>query len=140
MICRKCNNSIENLLFNEYICVNCNRERWNKNRLIRKEKGLLKVNKMTPEYHSEYIKKWTLKNKHKILEYSKKARLNNPEKYKARYMLNSAVKSGVVKKEPCINCGDLKSEAHHENYNNPIDVIWVCRKHHLLIHNKKATE
>lgn len=27
-------------------------------------------------------------------------------------------------------CGDKKSTAHHEDYNKPLEVVWVCLKHY----------
>lgn len=40
-----------------------------------------------------------------------------------------------LEKDPCIFCGDKKSEAHHEDYNKPKEVIWVCKRCHNIIHN-----
>ena len=31
-------------------------------------------------------------------------------------------------------CGD-KAEMHHEDYTRPLEVIWVCRKCHLKLHD-----
>lgn len=38
------------------------------------------------------------------------------------------------KKQTCRICGNLKSEAHHDDYAKPYDVIWLCRKHHIIRH------
>lgn len=35
---------------------------------------------------------------------------------------------------PCIICGNVNSEAHHEDYDKPKEVIWYCRKHHMEHH------
>ena len=59
-----------------------------------------------------------------------------PEKYKARYTLRNAVRYGKIKKAPCMMCGDKKAHGHHEDYTKPLDVIWLCRKHHMEIHRK----
>lgn len=42
---------------------------------------------------------------------------------------------GKIKKQPCELCGSKKSEAHHTDYDNPRQVRWLCRKHHLAEHN-----
>jgi len=51
-----------------------------------------------------------------------------------RFKLNKAIGKGVVVRQSCSECGLEKSEAHHPDYNKPLDVIWVCRQHHALIH------
>jgi len=57
-----------------------------------------------------------------------------PEKYKARYTLKDAVKSGKVKKEPCVVCGNVKSQGHHDDYSKPLQVKWLCQIHHADLH------
>jgi hypothetical protein len=52
-----------------------------------------------------------------------------------REQLAKAVKNGIVVKQPCSVCGETKSEAHHEDYNKPYDVIWLCRYHHSALHH-----
>lgn len=59
-----------------------------------------------------------------------------PEKFIARHKLVYAVKMGRIKKLPCDECGDNKSEAHHPDYSKPLEVIWLCRKHHAEKHRK----
>ncbi len=51
----------------------------------------------------------------------------------ARVYLNK----GKIKKQPCSICGDEKSEMHHEDYSKPIEILWLCRIHHLELHNGK---
>lgn len=56
-------------------------------------------------------------------------------KLKARQAAYRAVKSGEIKKGPCLTCGDPNSEAHHDDYLKPLDVRWFCRFHHrALLH------
>lgn len=54
----------------------------------------------------------------------------HPEKAACTQKVMKAVKSGVLKKQPCARCGSEKSQAHHEDYSKPLDVIWLCQKHH----------
>jgi hypothetical protein len=66
-----------------------------------------------------------------LLNASKRRYLKKyPEKVKAHRIVYNAVKSGELKRLPCWICGALKVEAHHEDYSKPLEVIWVCNKHH----------
>ena len=61
-------------------------------------------------------------------------RAKYPEKRKADWTVDNAIRRGLLKKGPCEYCGSLKVHAHHEDYANPLDVKWLCPKHHLLRH------
>lgn len=52
----------------------------------------------------------------------------------ARSRLNEALKRGLVTKPAQCQCGSLKVEAHHENYEMPLLVKWLCRACHADIH------
>lgn len=67
-------------------------------------------------------------------ERRKRWRAANPEKYKAHTLVNNALRDGRLFKEPCVKCGSLNAEAHHEDYSKPLEVIWFCRKCHLKEH------
>ena len=45
-----------------------------------------------------------------------------------------AVKSGRLEKKPCEVCGKLKVDGHHEDYNKPLEFIWLCPTHHRERH------
>ena len=45
---------------------------------------------------------------------------------------------GKLVKKPCELCGDDSAEMHHEDYNKPIEVNWLCRACHLTYHGVTA--
>lgn len=58
----------------------------------------------------------------------------NPTHARARMVLNQAVRRGHVERMPCEICGDAKVDGHHEDYSKPLEVMWLCRKHHTDLH------
>ena len=67
-------------------------------------------------------------------------------KRKAQAIFTTAVRDGMIKRKPCVICGNPKTHGHHENYGEPLNVIWLCnfhhRKHHIdmLNHAKQRTD
>lgn len=66
-------------------------------------------------------------------------------KSRSRSLLHIAIRQGKIKSQPCIKCGSKDSEAHHEDYRNPLDVMWMCTQHHreherLNGYNKRQKE
>jgi hypothetical protein len=70
------------------------------------------------------------KRKAKVKQYQIARRLRDPQKYKARQMAGNAIRDGRLKRQPCVYCGNPKSQAHHDDYAKPLDVKWVCFKYH----------
>jgi len=64
-----------------------------------------------------------------------KYRVNNPDKYRAHYMLGNAIRDGRLERKPCEHCGK-KADGHHEDYGKPLDVQWLCEKHHKERHKE----
>ena len=58
----------------------------------------------------------------------------HPSKHRARVHLHNAVARGKTVKQPCEVCGSAKVDAHHEDYAKPLQVKWLCRKHHMEHH------
>jgi hypothetical protein len=46
----------------------------------------------------------------------------------------AAIKSGRLIRQPCQVCGATKSEGHHPDYSDPLNVLWLCRAHHVQEH------
>lgn len=56
-------------------------------------------------------------------------------------MVNRAIKSGkLVPPERCFACGevpDRRPNAHHEDYEKPMDVTWLCANCHIKLHGRR---
>ena len=59
-----------------------------------------------------------------------------PEKYKARYTLRNAVRSGHIVKGVCEVCGTKNVESHHDDYSKPFEVRWFCHQHHCELEGR----
>ena len=57
------------------------------------------------------------------------------DKHNARAKVYQGLKRGNLLKQNC-PCGSEKSEAHHEDYSKPLEVIWLCRSCHSDEHKK----
>lgn len=98
--------------------------------------------KYAAEHHEkiyEIKKRWAKNNKDKVIKSHKKWLLNNKGKRKAHSILNYAIRKGEIIKKACSVCEAIKVDAHHDDYFKPLDVIWLCRKHHLEYHKKKES-
>ena len=47
-----------------------------------------------------------------------------------------AIKSGLLVRQPCQECGEPKSVAHHEDYDRKLDVMWLCQPCHVQRHQR----
>ena len=56
-------------------------------------------------------------------------------RYRARIILNHAVRDGKLTRKPCEIC-NKKAEGHHDDYSKPLKVRWFCFKHHRKHHNE----
>lgn len=66
-------------------------------------------------------------------------RKKNPEKHKAHYVVANAMRHGRIKKpKKCQRCGvpTAKLDKHHQDYSKPLEVIFVCKPCHGIIHRK----
>ena len=72
-------------------------------------------------------------------ENQQRYRARNPEKTKARKAFWYAVKSGrITRPESCSKCDTAcKPEGHHDDYNKPFEVAWLCEDCHTAIHRKE---
>src|SRR3990167_3650568 len=53
----------------------------------------------------------------------------------ARLIVRLMIRHGWLKKQPCRVCGTTEHlEAHHETYEDPLALLWLCRSHHKSLH------
>lgn len=83
-------------------------------------------------------KKYAEKNKAKLSELNKKWASENKKKRKAHGFVSYAVRIGKLTSMRCEVCGCEKTIAHHDDYNEPLKVRWLCSKHHREWHSKNG--
>lgn len=102
-------------------CKECNKKDVRENR------------KAKVEYYREYDR---ARGNRQTIEYLNEYRAAYPKKYKAHTAVNNAIRSGKLKRETsCTNCdyvGDI--HAHHDDYNFPLSVRWLCAPCHKKWH------
>lgn len=83
----------------------------------------------------ETSKEWKKANRERHAELARAYRHRNPEKLQAQNRLNYAVRSGVLERKPCEECGTAnRVHAHHHDYSKPLDVRWLCYVCHKKAH------
>jgi len=105
------------------------------------------------ECNKNDVSKHRIKNLEKIRAYDRE-RAKKPERIKAvteitrawraedtrRHVAHSqvarAVRNGTLVRQPCVRCGEFKSLAHHEDYDKPLEVMWVCQPCHKQRHKE----
>jgi uncharacterized Zn finger protein len=56
---------------------------------------------------------------------------------RAHYIVNVAKSKGSLTVQPCEKCGSIeKVHAHHEDYSKPLEVRWLCPRHHRMRHKE----
>jgi len=99
------------------------------------------------------VSQYRLKNIDRIREYDR-VRSKNAERIKTAYEISNAwrkedkrrnkchsavskaIKNGDLKRLPCERCGNTKSYAHHEDYDKPLEVIFLCQPCHKQRHKE----
>lgn len=76
----------------------------------------------------KYYKEW----------YKKSGRKRDKIKTKAHYLVDRAIKKGLlVRPKKCSKCNNPSLvEGHHDDYDKPLDVIWLCPTCHSMRHPK----
>lgn len=54
----------------------------------------------------------------------------------ARSKVRGLIARGLLRRGPCLRCGDRRTETHHLDYRRPLDVVWLCHRCHCLVHGK----
>ncbi len=117
------------------------------NRACRAIRKAIREGKLTPKpceicgeprtqaHHEDYSKplevKWLCKNHH--VEADEARRCREHESYRAtlaRRPVRKAIRQGKLIPKPCEICGEPITQFHHEYYSKPLEVKWLCKKHH----------
>lgn len=87
-----------------------------------------------PEKMRAFVREYAKNHPEKSRARNKKWRIKKDNKIKisAHKKVSYAIKIGKIKIEKCF-CGEI-AQAHHENYNKPLEIIWLCPIHHKARH------
>ena len=100
----------------------------------KKKRGYSTYCKNCTSWYSKHIRKQQLRDRK---AYAKEYNKNNTKQNRARSKARYHIYHGKIKKKPCSVCSADKAEVHHEDYNKPLDITWLCRSCHMKQHNIK---
>ena len=63
-------------------------------------------------------------------------RSEDKRRVRAHSAVSRAIKSGKLLRMPCVRCASEKSVAHHEDYDKPLEVMWLCQPCHKQRHKE----
>lgn len=63
-------------------------------------------------------------------------RAEDERRAKAHSAVSLSIKNGKIVREPCVKCGREDSLAHHEDYDKPLDIVWLCQPCHKQRHKE----
>lgn len=111
--------------------------------------------KTNKEHYREYFRAHYQKNRERIMERTRKYysdnretviavgerwKKENPKAHAAHHAVEHGLKRGDLERQPCEECGTEKVEAHHDDYEKPLEVQWLCRLHHRRLHSDLRLE
>lgn len=66
-------------------------------------------------------------------------RREHPKEIRAAHQAVAyALRHNHLSKKPCQECGRMKVHAHHDDYSKPLEVRWLCPRHHTERHRIAA--
>lgn len=94
-----------------------------------------------PEYGQRYREKNREKERERCRRYraaKKAAKVRDPVKEYARGVVRDLIfRKKITKPEHCPRCGEKKLvQAHHHDYNKPLEIEWLCHLCHSQEHRK----
>ncbi len=62
----------------------------------------------------------------------------NPKKRSVHVLTGNAIRDGLIQKSCCEVCGTWDVVAHHKDYDKPLEITWLCPKHHEAWHKENG--
>jgi len=124
-------------------CKECTRQygkEWDKEHSEQRNADHKRYREAHPENSRAASKRWQKAHPEQCAEQSKRHRERQPTKSRARDKLKYAVKSGRMSRPTiCTRCSKIGAiQAHHEDYDKPFEVEWMCKPCHILHHKGRA--
>ena len=78
--------------------------------------------------HNAYMREW--RKTHHLDGLAKK-------KDTSRHIAGVYKRRGLIIAKPCEVCGSKNVQMHHDDYNKPLSVRWLCVEHHRSLHKQQ---
>lgn len=91
--------------------------------------------------HPEEVELWKAASEEEglsVAEWLRERAAESPtaqDAHRAHRAVAEAISGGNLLRQPCETCG-AAALAHHDDYLQPLDVRWLCRKHHRAWHKE----
>jgi len=106
---------------------------------------IIKYNLLTVEekreYHRLKHKEYRDRNRERYRQLVRKSQIKyylkkgiDLKKERAKRILNNNIMYKKITRKNCIFCENENAEGHHKNYNEPLNVIWMCKHCHEKFH------
>jgi hypothetical protein len=82
----------------------------------------------------------TMRGQESIAAAQKSWIVKNPAKRAAHILTGNAIRDGRLIRQPCEVCDCVKVQAHHDDYNQPLAVRWLCQEHHVQWHKDERNQ
>ncbi len=129
-ICKKCDAEQSKIYYNA-----------NKERVIQRHRTFYQANREKCQTASRF---YYQAHRQECLLRDYEAHLKDPLRKKCQNKTQYAIRTGVLVIHNCTDCGlspkTEKIQAHHEDYEKPLIVIWLCASCHLRRHFEQALE
>lgn len=129
-------------------CRNCKREKANEYYRTNPEKYKARAAARPAEAKAAASSRYRSRNRDAVNAKTAEYFRSQPDSWhRRRYLLEKArtgcacnhvinrVRRGVMEREPCEVCGTtIEVQGHHDDYNKPLSVRWLCVTHHAAWH------
>jgi hypothetical protein len=88
----------------------------------------------TGKFKGESNPRWLGGESNDNMRYRNRQKERHPLQEAARRAVQVAIKNGSLVRQPCEQCRATPAEGHHDDYNKPLDVRWLCRACHTAHH------
>ncbi len=87
-----------------------------------------------PELNKKNFKRWYRDNTNKHYKWKLAYARADPQRHRAQvYACMSFPERRVCEVADCLELG----ERHHDDYSQPYEIRWLCKKHHKLLHREE---
>jgi hypothetical protein len=127
----------------DYKCKDCNRIYQQQWRDKNKEKCRIQVrlrmrkfreSEIQKERERKQAKEYRSRNRDRINAYSREYSSKNRHMKNVHNKVFVKRRIGELISLPCEACGNPNTHAHHDDYNKPFDIRWLCPSHHKQHH------